>query len=118
MRFLVDQNVPLDVVEGLRAEGHNVSWAQVEHPGADDDVLLEIAQKEERIAIPFDTDFGALAFHHNLPASSGIILFRLTLVSPTAVAKAVLEAIQSRSDWNGHFSVVDDSQIRMRPLQS
>jgi hypothetical protein len=37
-------------------------------------------------------------------------------VSPTAVADAVLQTIRSRDDWEGHFSVVDDSQIRMRPL--
>jgi len=24
--------------------------------------------------------------------------------------------IQSRSDWAGHFSVVEDDRIRMRPL--
>lgn len=118
MRFLVDQNVPLDVVEGLRAEGHDVSWAQTDYPGADDEVLLEIAQNEERIVITFDTDFGTLAFHRNLPASSGVVLFRLTLVSPMAVAEAVLETIRSREDWEGHFSVVDDTQIRMRPLPS
>jgi len=116
MRFLVDQNVPLDVVDRLRAEGHDVSWAQTDYPGADDEVLLEIAQNEERIVITFDTDFGTLAFHRNLPASSGVILFRLTLISPTAVAKTVLETIRSREDWEGHFSVVDDTQIRMRPL--
>lgn len=116
MRFLVDQNVPLDVVEGLRAEGHDISWAQTDYPGADDEMLLEIAQSEERVVITFDTDFGTLAFHRNLPASSGVILFRLTLVSPVAVAEAVLETIRSREDWEGHFSVVDDTQIRMRSL--
>lgn len=116
MRFLVDQNVPLDVVEGLQAEGHDVSWAQTDYPGADDEVLLEIAQEEERILITFDTDFGTLAFHRNLPASSGIVLFRLTLVSPVAVAETVLKTIRSREDWKGHFSVVDDTEIRMRPL--
>jgi predicted nuclease of predicted toxin-antitoxin system len=116
MRFLVDQNVPRDVVEGLRDDGHDVTWAQTAHPGADDEILLTRAQQEDRVVLTFDTDFGTLAFHRHLPASSGIILFRLTLVSPPAVAKTVRETIRSRNDWNGHFSVVDDAQIRMRPL--
>ena len=116
MRLLVDQNVPKDVVEGLREDEHDVTWAQTAFPGADDEVLLEQAQQANRVILTFDTDFGTLAFHRDLPASSGIILFRLTLVSPTAVAEAVRDAVQSRNDWEGHFSVVDDTHIRMRPL--
>lgn len=116
MQFLVDQNVPLDVVKGLRGEGHDVTWAQTAYPGADDETLLKTAQEENRILLTFDTDFGTLAFDRGLPASSGIILFRLTPVSPTAVAETVLKTIRSREDWKGHLSVVDDTQIRMRSL--
>lgn len=116
MRLLVDQNVPRDVVEGLREDGHNVTWAQTSFPGADDKTVLERAQQENRVVITFDTDFGTLAVHRDRPASSGIILFRLTLVSPVAVMETVRETIRSRDDWRGHFSVVDDTQIRMRPL--
>lgn len=116
MRFLADQNVPLDVIEGLRDEGHDVTWAQADYPGADDEVLLEAAQREDRILLTFDTDFGTLAFHRGLPASSGIILFRLTPAAPAVVAETVVETIRSREDWQGHFSVVDDTQIRMRSL--
>jgi len=116
MRLLVDQNVPKDVVEGLREDKHDVTWAQTSHPGASDETLLKVAQEEERVLITFDTDFGTLAVHKGLPASSGVILFRLSLVSPTTVAEAVRDALRTRSDWEGHFSVVDDTQIRMRPL--
>jgi len=61
MRLLVDQNVPRAVVKGLREDGHNVTWAQTAHPGADDEVLLERAQKESRVLLTVDTDFGMLA---------------------------------------------------------
>ena len=37
MRLLVDQNVPRAVVKGLREDGHDVTWAQTTHPGADDE---------------------------------------------------------------------------------
>lgn len=116
MRLLVDQNVPRAVVKGLREDGHDITWAQTAHPGADDEGLLRHAQQEDRVVLTFDMDFGTLAFHRDLPASSGIILFRLTLVSPSAVAETVRETIHTRDDWEGHFSVVDDAQIRMRPL--
>lgn len=116
MRFLVDQNVPRGVVDGLRKDGHDVTWAQTACPGADDEVLLDQAQQENRLVLTFDTDFGTLAFHRDLPASSGIILFRLTPVSPSVVRETVVQTLRSRDDWKGSFSVVDDSQIRMRPL--
>jgi predicted nuclease of predicted toxin-antitoxin system len=116
MQFLVGQNVPLDVVEGLCGEARDVIWAQTADPGAGDETLLKTAQEEARILLTFDTDFGALAFDRGLPASSGIILFRLTPVSPAAVAGTVLKTIRSREDWRGHFSVMGDTQIRMRPL--
>lgn len=116
MRLLVDQNVPRAVVAALRDDEHDVIWAQRSHPGDPDEVVLEVAQTEGRVLLTFDTDFGTLAFENGLPASSGIILFRLTLTSPETVARTVRDAIRSRNDWKGHFSVVDDGQIRMRPL--
>jgi len=116
MRLLVDQNVPRAVVEALRDDGHDVTWAQTSHPGAPDEVLLEVAQAEARVVLTFDTDFGTLAFEEELPASSGILLFRLTLTSPSTVAEIVRDTLRARDDWTGHFSVVDDTHVRMRPL--
>lgn len=116
MRFLVDQNVPRNVVDGLRNDGHDVTWAQTARPGADDEVLLRRAREEDRLLLTFDTDFGTLVFQRDLPVPPGILLFRLTLVSPSAVAETVRTLIRSREDWTGHFTVVDDSQLRMRPL--
>jgi hypothetical protein len=32
------------------------------------------------------------------------------------VAAYIREVIRSRQDWEGHFSVIDEERIRMRPL--
>jgi predicted nuclease of predicted toxin-antitoxin system len=48
--------------------------------GSNDEEVLEIAMKEERILITFDKDFGELAFKKGLPAACGIILFRVPLL--------------------------------------
>lgn len=116
MRLLVDQNVPRNVIDGLRNDGHDVTWAQTVHPGADDEVLLRRAREGDRLLLTFDTDFGTLVFHRDLPVPPGILLFRLTLVSPSAVAETVRTLLRSREDWTGNFTVVDDSKLRMRPL--
>jgi hypothetical protein len=57
-----------------------------------------------------------LAFGSGLPASSGIILFRISAPSAAHVARVTVAALESRTDWAGHFAVVEDHRIRMTPL--
>ncbi|MFQ6114862.1 MAG: DUF5615 family PIN-like protein [bacterium] len=66
--------------------------------------------------LTFDKDFGELAFHRKLPSLSGIILFRISVRSSKHVAKVAVAAIESRSDWAGHFAVVEDTRMRMTKL--
>lgn len=116
MRFLANENFPLDAVEALRAVGHDVGWIRTDAPGSRDEEVLARAQAELRVLLTFDKDFGDLAFHAGLPADCGVVLFRLAASSSAALAALVLAAIQSRSDWAAHFSVVETGRIRMRSL--
>jgi predicted nuclease of predicted toxin-antitoxin system len=116
MRILANENFPLDAVEALRANGHNVAWIREDARGSLDEQVLARAQSEERVLVTFDKDFGELAFRSKLPAASGVILFRISAPSSRHVADAVLKALGSREDWNGHFSVIEDHRIRMTPL--
>ena len=116
MRFLADENFPYDAVSALRDVGHDIVWIRESTPGIDDEEVLARAEAEERIVLTFDKDFGELAFYKKLPASCGIILFRIPAPSSSYVAYITVTAIQSRSDWAGHFSVVEEKRIRMRPL--
>lgn len=116
MRFLADENVPGFAVQTLRMAGYEVAWMREEAPGSKDEAVLQRAQDEERVLITFDKDFGELAFRRGLPASSGIILVRITAPSAAHVARVVREAIDQRQDWSGHFSVVEDRRIRMTKL--
>ncbi|MBI3948153.1 MAG: DUF5615 family PIN-like protein [Armatimonadetes bacterium] len=116
MRILANENFAGDAVDALRAHGHDVTWIRTESPGIRDADVLSRAVRENRVLVTFDKDFGYLAFRAGLPASCGIILFRVRATSAAAVADAVVEAVESRSDWPGHFSVVDTDRIRMTPL--
>ena len=78
--------------------------------------MLARALAEKRLLLTFDKDFGALVFKRGSAASAGIVLFRISQPSATAVAVAVTRIIASRNDWSGHFSVVDDRTVRMRVL--
>ncbi|GET37603.1 DUF5615 family PIN-like protein [Microseira wollei] len=117
MRFLANENFPGDAVEALRQAGHDVSWIRTDAPGISDAQVLQPAQAEERILLTFDKDFGELAFRVQLPATIGIILFRIKAPCGAAVAQKVLVAISSCDDWAGNFSVIEDDRIRMRALK-
>lgn len=117
MKFLANENMAGAAVTALRAKGHDVVWVRTDAPGSRDEDVLSRAVSEQRVLITFDKDFGELAFHSNLPATCGIILFRIPAPSSSFVANAVVAAIESRSDWTGHFSVVEKNRIRMRKLE-
>ncbi len=116
MRFLANENFPADAVSAMRDQGHDVAWIRTESPGISDTEVLDRAQRENRILITFDKDFGELAFRFKLPSLSGIILFRISTLSAKQIADIALAAVESRSDWSGHFAVVEDDRIRMTPL--
>lgn len=116
MRLLANENFPGDAVTALRQVGNDIVWIRESLPGCSDIQVLERAQAEERLLITFDKDFGELAFRHGLPASCGIILFRISTPSAEYIARLAVAAIEQRDDWAGHFSVIEDARIRMTPL--
>jgi len=116
VRLCANENVPGDCVALLRSRGHDVLWIHQSHPGLADDTVLQLALSESRLLITFDKDFGELVFRRGAQASQGVVLFRIEMPSPGAVALRVARALESRSDWDHHFSVVDDSMVRMRAL--
>jgi predicted nuclease of predicted toxin-antitoxin system len=103
--ILANENFPGEAVEALRHRGHNVA-------------ILEWAEAEKRLLLTFDKDFGELACRVRMPSSSGVILFRISTSSPAMVAQKVVAVLESRTDWIGHFSVIEDTRIRMRILPS
>ena len=116
MRFLADENFPKDAVLALQQQGYDVVWIRLDAPGSSDQEILTRAQAEERIILTFDKDFGELAFRFGLPATSGIVLFRLSLLKPTSLISIVISVLATRSDWSGMFTVVESDRIRLRPL--
>ena len=96
MRILANENFPGDAVMALRQRGHDVVWVRTDAPGSRDIEILARAQREDRIVVTYDKDFGELAFRSGLPASSGIVLFRISAPSSAYVARAAVAALESR----------------------
>jgi predicted nuclease of predicted toxin-antitoxin system len=116
MRFLADENFPGDAVTALRAAGHDVLWIRTDAPGITDQDVLARSLEDARVLLTFDKDFGELAWRSGLPATCGIVLFRLPALSPTGVGKVIADVLMAREDWVGHFSVVEPGRIRVRVL--
>ncbi len=116
MHILANENFPANAVEGLRMRGHDVVWVRTDTPVISDHEVLQWAQREGRIVLTFHKDFGELAFYSRLRASSGVVLFRITMYSAAHIAQVAIAALESRADWGGHFSVIEDDRIRMTPL--
>ncbi len=117
MRLLADENFPGDAVRLLRQAGYDVSWVRTDAPGSADDEIISQAQRQGRIILTFDKDFGELIFRLGRTVRHGVILFRLSPMSAKEVADFIVTAVKSREDWEGCFSVVDTLRIRMRKLR-
>jgi predicted nuclease of predicted toxin-antitoxin system len=118
MHFLADENMPLEAIMAPRTSGHEVVSVRLEAPGMCDSDVLLWAEREERVLLTFDKDFGELAWRAKLPAACGIVLFRMPIPSPSAVGAVLAARIAERSDWADHFSVIEPERVRMRELGS
>jgi predicted nuclease of predicted toxin-antitoxin system len=116
MRILADENFPKEAIEALRARGHDVGWVREDSPGTADEEVIGRAANEGRLLITFDKDFGYLAFRAGLAGEAGIILFRTSDRSPSKLAARATAVLESRTDWAGRFSVVEDDRLRMSSL--
>jgi predicted nuclease of predicted toxin-antitoxin system len=58
-------------------------WVRTAAPGSTDPEVLAWAARDERILLTFDKDFGELAKASALPATCGIILFRVPMPRTT-----------------------------------
>ena len=63
MKFVVDENLSRELVEGLRQQGHQVSFVPDIQPGLKNGAVLAYATQQQALLITADkTDFGELIF--------------------------------------------------------
>jgi predicted nuclease of predicted toxin-antitoxin system len=118
MKLLADENIPLSMVRILMEGGYDILWIRTESPGISDIEVIQAACQDNRVILTYDKDFGELAIRDNLYPPPGIILLRFPMNNPLVIAKKILNILNSRTDWVGHFSVIEETKIRMRPLPS
>ena len=90
MRFLLDQSAEARIATFLASQDHDATRIARDYPaGLPDEQVLAIAQREGRILIANDKDFGELVFRRRRP-HAGVILFRFPL---DATAQEKIDAL-------------------------
>jgi predicted nuclease of predicted toxin-antitoxin system len=114
MKFLADEGVDSSIVTGLRDLNFDVFYVIEEVRSLDDEALLDIALKDERILITRDKDFGELVFRLH-KAHSGVILIRLEGHTTEERGEIVCHMIQQYADQLPNaFTVIQKAIVRIR----
>ena len=114
MNFLADESIDRQIVVALRDEGYIVGYIAEMAPGISDDVVLETANREGVLLLTADKDFGELVFRLRR-LSSGVILVRLSGLSPAKKAEIVVSIFKKHfNELMEAFSVITQMGIRIR----
>ena len=117
MKFLLDDNIDVRLADVLREQGHDDTAIARDYPHSlDDPDVLAIAQREDRILITNDTDFGELVVRERRP-HAGVILFRVRPATFTHQRDRLAQVLADHADDLGHFLVVESTRVRVRPRQ-
>jgi predicted nuclease of predicted toxin-antitoxin system len=81
VNFVADENVPRQIIERLRADGHDVTAVGETTPQAPDDVVLSNSNRLGAILLTIDKDFGELVFRLG-KGNTGVALVRLEGIPP------------------------------------
>jgi predicted nuclease of predicted toxin-antitoxin system len=116
VRFLADECCDAGLVTDLRGDGYDVLYAKESLRGAVDDVILAVAESQDRILLTEDKDFGELVFRLRR-STRGIILLRFE-VSERHLKSARLCSLAAElgEELPGKFVVLDAHKVRMRSL--
>jgi predicted nuclease of predicted toxin-antitoxin system len=114
MKFVADESVDAPIVYKLRENGHHIFSIAEELAGINDESVIRIALEKNCILITQDKDFGELVFKLN-KAHEGVILLRLTGLSPLVKAELTFKVIlQHRHKLLGAVTVVYQDFVKIR----
>jgi hypothetical protein len=119
MRFLIDNALSPIMADGLRQSGHDaIHVRDLGLAAADDAMIFERAERDQRVIVSADTDFGTLLALRNSQRPS-VILFRgATPRHPNAQLKLLLANLAeiTASIERGAVVVLEPQRIRVREL--
>jgi Domain of unknown function (DUF5615) len=116
VRFKLDENLPLELLDDVRAAGHEADGLPDEGLiGAPDDVVLDLVRRERRVLLTLDKGIADVRAHPP-EAHAGIVLFRPPAVGRGATLLFVRRhlAYLFQHELSGRLLVITDRGIRLR----
>lgn len=114
MNLVADESIEREIVERLRADGHDVVYVAELAPGITDDDVLDEANGRGALLVTVDKDFGELVYRLGR-IHGGVVLARLAGLTPPAKADAVSQVFRDHaSELAGAFCVVAPGVVRIR----
>ena len=114
MKLLADEGVDRPIVTALRNAGFDVVYILETNQGAEDEFILSLAYRDERILITQDKDFGELVYRLQ-QVHYGIILIRLQGYSPELKAEITTALLlEHKDELIKSFTVIQPNAIRIR----
>jgi predicted nuclease of predicted toxin-antitoxin system len=78
--------------------------------------VLSIAVAQERWIVTFDRDYGELIFSQSFPTPPALIYLRLHSYRPELPGRLLVDLLREPSNLAGQFVVIQDENLRKRPL--
>jgi predicted nuclease of predicted toxin-antitoxin system len=114
MKFLTDENIGFEVIKSLRQLGFDIKSILETNRGVNDAIVISLANKEKRILITTDKDFGELVYVNKF-IHSGVILLRLKSDSSKNKLKVLKSLFEFRlAELEKAFTVVTESKVRIK----
>jgi predicted nuclease of predicted toxin-antitoxin system len=116
VKIVADENVDKEIVDRLRADGHEVAFIAEDNPGTDDQTVLNRSVKIDGVLLTADKDFGDLVFRQRL-SHSGVLLIRLAGVTPDMKAALVAATFdRHEEELRSGFAVLTKRSLRFRKI--
>lgn len=85
-------------------------------PGLSDASVIDLANREERVIVTFDKDFGELIFKEGM-RTEGLILLRLAPTSPEQITRRLKQIITRQIPIKDKILVVREDRIRIADMR-
>ena len=116
MRFLANENFPINSIKVLRESGYDVISVSEDLPSVKDFEVLLYAQQKKCIVLTFDRDYGELIYRHGFFAY-GVVYFRFDSEYPEEPAERLLKILDlGEIELLDKFTVVERDRIRQRKI--
>jgi predicted nuclease of predicted toxin-antitoxin system len=114
VKIVADESVDKQIVDRLRANGHEVLFVAELDPGIDDETVLLRSRQADAILLTADKDFGELVFRQRL-LHTGVLLIRLAGLMPNAKAELVASMFDEHvEELSTGFGVLSPRALRLR----